>query len=100
MNVNVYTISIEKVSPEIDCGRYPVKREVGERFEVLADIIKPGHNEVSATIKYRHKSEETWNEATMQHFDNDRWVGSFTLKRLGNYEYTIEAWFDRIKTMA
>ena len=37
-------VIIENVYPELDCGRYPVKREVSDRFEVWADLFKEGHD--------------------------------------------------------
>ena len=39
---------IEDVYPLIDGGRFPVKRIVGERVEVWADIYRDGHDIVTA----------------------------------------------------
>ena len=47
-------IVIEGVYPELDGGRYPVKRIVGETFEVWADIFCDGHDILGAAIKYKH----------------------------------------------
>jgi len=47
------SIVIENVYPELDSGRYPVKRVLGERFEVEADIFKEGHDAIRAVLKYR-----------------------------------------------
>ncbi len=85
------TIIIEDVYPELDSGRYPVKREVGEIFEVWADIFKEGHDVLSATLKYRRKKDDVWNETPMELLDNDRWCGSFMLQENTRYVYTIEA---------
>ena len=38
---------IEDVYPLIDGGRFPVKRIVGERVEVWADIYRDGHDVIS-----------------------------------------------------
>ena len=51
-------IVIEHVSPEIDCGRYPVKRVVGDILEVSADIFKDGHDKIAAVVKYRRGGRE------------------------------------------
>ena len=91
-------VVIEDVYPEIDCGRYPVKREVGERLEVWADVFKEGHDAIAAALKYRVKGEAEWSEAPMRHHENDRWSGSFPLVENARYEYTIEAWFDEFGT--
>ncbi|QCY71301.1 DUF3416 domain-containing protein [Antarcticibacterium flavum] len=31
-------VSIDNVKPQIDCGKYPIKRTVNERVDVTADI--------------------------------------------------------------
>src|SRR6516164_1751563 len=37
-------VVIERISPEIDCGRFPVKRVIGETVVVEADIFADGHD--------------------------------------------------------
>ncbi len=91
-------IVIEDVYPELDCGRYPVKREVGDRLEVWADIFKEGHDRVSAALKYRERGAKGWSEAPMVLYENDRWTASFPLTKNTRYEYTIEAWPDHFGT--
>jgi starch synthase (maltosyl-transferring) len=92
------TVVIEKVYPELDCGRYPVKREVGDRFEVYADIFKEGHDVISAALKYRRRGARDWQETPMRFVDNDRWGGGFELTENAYYEYTIEAWPDHFES--
>ena len=46
-------IQIEDVWPQIDCGRYPVKRSVGDEVEVWATIFRDGHELLGAAIRYR-----------------------------------------------
>jgi starch synthase (maltosyl-transferring) len=87
-------VVIEAVSPEIDGGRHPVKRTVGERFEVEADIFREGHDAISAVLKYRERGETAWRETPMAFVDNDRWRGAFALERNTRYEYTLEGWPD------
>jgi len=87
-------VVIERVYPELDCGRYAVKREVGDCLVVSADIFKDGHDAIAAAIRYRPEDEETWSETRMRFVDNDRWTGSFSLDRNTRYEYTIAAWTD------
>jgi starch synthase (maltosyl-transferring) len=88
-------ILIETVYPELDGGRHPVKREVGDTLAVWADVIRDGQDVLAAVVKYRTKAETDWREAPMRHFDNDRWTGEFTLDANARYVYTIEAWTDR-----
>jgi starch synthase (maltosyl-transferring) len=91
-------VVIEAVWPEIDAGRHPVKRIVGDRFEVQADIFREGHDAVAAVLKFREREAGGWRETPMEPFDNDRWRGSFPLERNTRYVYTIEAWPDDFAT--
>ena len=89
---------IENVAPEIDAGRFPIKRTVGERVVVEADIFTDGHDVLSAVIKFRPEKSANWIEVSMQLTVNDRWRGEFGVSELGRYYYTIEAWVDGFKT--
>ncbi|MBV9053843.1 MAG: DUF3416 domain-containing protein [Hyphomicrobiales bacterium] len=85
-------ILIEKVWPEIDGGRTPVKQIVGEVVDVWADIVTDGHEIVAAELLWRAAGETQWRRSPMRFFDNDRWSGSFPLERNICHEFTIEAW--------
>ncbi|HET6468648.1 MAG TPA: maltotransferase domain-containing protein [Geminicoccaceae bacterium] len=87
-------IAIEKVQPELDGGRFAVKRVVGDRFEVTADMFGDGHEKIAAVLQYRAQDEAEWREAPMRLVDNDRWAGEFPLTRNIRYLYTILAWRD------
>jgi len=92
------SIVIENVWPALDCGRYAVKREVGDRFDVWADIFKDGHDEIAAVLRYRRVGDDPWVETEMAFVDNDRWSGSFVLTENARYQYTIEAFADEFAT--
>ncbi|HLX37539.1 MAG TPA: maltotransferase domain-containing protein, partial [Candidatus Binataceae bacterium] len=87
-------IIIEAVAPSVDGGRYPAKRIVGEPFLVEADIFRDGHQIIRAALKYRRKCDESFSEAPMLLYDNDRWRGQFVPSENTRYVYTIEAWTD------
>ncbi len=87
-------ILIEDVQPQVDCGRYPVKRETGDGVEVTADIFRDGHDLLVAVVQHRRAGEERWSEATMEHVDNDRWRGAFTVPDNTTYEYRVAAFPD------
>ncbi|HMA02481.1 MAG: alpha-1,4-glucan--maltose-1-phosphate maltosyltransferase [Gemmatimonas sp.] len=90
---------IECVRPELDSGRYPVKRVVGDAFEVRADILKDGHDLLSARIRYSGPADEEWRTVPMHYEQNaDQWVGGFKVDRAGRWVYTVEAWTDRFGT--
>jgi starch synthase (maltosyl-transferring) len=86
------TIVIENVAPEIGGGRYPIKREVGDRIEVTADVFKEGHDVLGVMLRHRKSSDPDWDETPMRHVDNDRWLGSFDLIENTRYQYTIAAY--------
>ncbi|HJU16106.1 MAG TPA: maltotransferase domain-containing protein [Stellaceae bacterium] len=86
-------IVIEEVYPELDCGRYPVKRILGETFEVWADLFRDGHDKLRAVVRYAPEG-QPWRETPLVFFENDRWVGRFRLDAIGRWRYTIEAWTD------
>jgi starch synthase (maltosyl-transferring) len=87
-------VIIENVWPELDGGRTPVKRLVGDEVEVWADIFSDGHDILRAEVIFRAEDEPEWRRAPMAFVDNDRWKGSFKLKRNIRYLFTIEAWRD------
>ncbi len=92
-------IVIEGVTPQIDCGRFPVKREVGDVLEVGADIFKDGHDKLAAALLWREQGGTRWREAPMVAVDgNDRWAGRIRLERNTRYQYTVEAWVDHFES--
>ncbi|HYJ13105.1 MAG TPA: maltotransferase domain-containing protein, partial [Thermomicrobiales bacterium] len=90
------SILIEEVSPIVDGGRYPIKREVGDRVDVQADIFREGHEHLLACIQYRPVDEKAWREVPMHFVDNDRWGGSFVVDRNTMWEYRVLAFPDVI----
>lgn len=91
-------VVIEAVSPEIDAGRFPAKRTVGDRVQVEADIFADGHDSIAAVLLYRREDEDRWTERPMRPLVNDRWSGEFAVSQLGRYRFTIRAWIDRWET--
>ena len=89
---------IAGVSPEIDGGRYPIKRVVGETVTVEADIFTDGHDALSALLLYRTSGEKQYRSVTLQPLINDRWRGAFEIEEIGRYHYTLWAWVDHFKT--
>jgi starch synthase (maltosyl-transferring) len=87
-------VVIEGVKPEIDGGRYPIKRTLGEPVTVEADMFVDGHDVIAGVVLYRHESETTWSETPLEALGNDRWRASFAVTKLGRYRYTIQGWTD------
>ena len=91
-------VVIEGVQPEIDGGRYGIKRTVGDDVVVEADIFADGHDVVSAVLRYRQEAGQEWNEVPMEPLVNDRWRASFKVTEIGRYVYTVQAWVDHFKS--
>ena len=91
-------VVISGVKPEVDCGRYPIKRTAGETVRVEADVFADGHDSISCVVLYRKEGSTQWEEAPMAPLANDRWRAEFRVEELGRYLYTIEGWVDRFQT--
>lgn len=89
-------VLIENVQPEVDHGRYPAKRTVGETVSVTADIFVDGHDHLRAQLLYRHASSSKWSIIEMAHEVNDRWAAVFTTTETGEYRFTVKAWVDHL----
>ncbi|AFZ19456.1 alpha-1,4-glucan--maltose-1-phosphate maltosyltransferase [Allocoleopsis franciscana] len=91
-------VQIEGVSPEIDGGRFPIKRTIGEKIQVEADMFCDGHDMITGVILYRPETSQQWQEAPLSPLFNDRWQGEFSVSEIGSYVYTIMAWVDHFKS--
>ena len=91
-------VVVEAVQPEINGGRFPIKRVPGERIVVEADVFSDGHDAIDCLLLYRKQEETSWKEAPMEPLANDRWRGEFRVSDLGCYLYTVEGWTDRFRT--
>ncbi|MEC4748922.1 alpha-1,4-glucan--maltose-1-phosphate maltosyltransferase [Methylomicrobium sp. Wu6] len=87
-------VVIENVQPATDCGRFPIKRVIGQSVDVEADAFTDGQDALACVLRYRHASETGWREVAMAPLGNDRWRASFQVTELGRYVYTVTAWID------
>ncbi|RPI27452.1 MAG: alpha-1,4-glucan--maltose-1-phosphate maltosyltransferase [Acidobacteria bacterium] len=91
-------VVIESVTPEIDCGQFPIKRVVGETVIVEADVFVDGHDVISGLLLSRPVDQAEWSETPLRELGNDRWRASFSIDRMIRYEYSVEAWVDHFRT--
>jgi starch synthase (maltosyl-transferring) len=91
-------VVIENITPQVDCGRFPAKRVVGEAVIVEADVFTDGHDVVSCVLLHRRDGAAEWVEAPMSPLHNDRWIARFTPTDMGRYLYTVRAWVDHLAT--
>ena len=91
-------VIVEHVGPQVEGGRYPIKRVVGERVDVCADVYGDGHDLVKATALYRRQGQTQWQQVFMKPGINDHWTGSFAPEEKGFYEYTVKGYVDHFAT--
>jgi starch synthase (maltosyl-transferring) len=91
-------VVIEGVAPEIDGGRFPIKRVIGDLVTVEANIFADGHDALSCRLLYRPEADADWTAVDLAPLGNDRWRGAFRVDAIGRYRYTIEGWVDPFRT--
>ena len=87
-------VVIERVTPAVDDGRFPIKRVVGDLVEVEADCLADGHDMVACALLWRQKGAADWQRSGMRPMGNDRWRAAFGVTEIGTWEYTVSAWVD------
>jgi starch synthase (maltosyl-transferring) len=90
--------TIERLRPQVGCGRFAIKRSAGERVEVEADIYADGHDRVQAALLYRKEAEGQWRRVPMVSLGNDRWQAGFRVDGIGTFLYCVQAWIDQFQT--
>jgi starch synthase (maltosyl-transferring) len=98
-------VVVEDIRPEIDGGRFPIKRSIGESVQVTARVFADGHDVLVAVLRDRHRHEglaisAKWRETpmTMTAEGTDEWRAPFDVDAIGWHEYQIIAWVDRFLT--
>jgi starch synthase (maltosyl-transferring) len=90
-------VVIEAVAPQIDGGRFPIKRVVGEQVVVETDLFADGHDLIRGVLRWRGEDGD-WREVALEAIGNDRWRAAFPVSQVGWYRYTVDAWVDRLLT--
>ena len=93
-----WRIAIENVQPEIEAGRFPIKRIVGDRVTVEADVFADGHGVLSCWLLFRRGDAASWCGVRMHPLRRDRWRADFDVPISGGWSYTVRAWPDRFGT--
>src|SRR5438105_5719865 len=87
-------VIVEGVTPQVEGGRFPAKRVVGDEVVVEADVFCDGHDLPACETRYRPAVERTWRDVPMEFVENDRWRGRFTVSEVGAYRFTVRGWVD------
>ena len=91
---NQTRIIIENVLPQLNSGSFAIKRIVGQKVTVTAEVFSDGHDVVESCVKFKHESEDNWQEVRMTHIQNDEWSAEFHVEKQGKYTYFVEGWVD------
>lgn len=91
-------VIIEGVKPQVDGGRFAIKRTVREKIVVEADVFTDSHDAITCMLRYCKEGSSDWNETPMAFLSNDHWRGEFAASELGRYVYTVSAWVDHFKS--
>ena len=89
---------VDYVGPQVDGGRFPIKRAVGETVKVVAHAFADGHDSIRMEILYRKQDQSEWAVREMEYEVNDEWSAQFAVAELGGYFYTVRGWVDRFGT--
>src|SRR5688572_6577054 len=102
MSQRIGSILIDRVEPQVDAGKYAVKRVVGDSLDVRADLFKEGHDVLAAVVRWRQVTprQSEWREAAMRPLGNDAWAAEVPLSAAGRYVFTVEAWTDWVRSWA
>jgi starch synthase (maltosyl-transferring) len=91
---NQTRIIIENVLPQLNGGAFAIKRIVGQKINVTADVFSDGHDVIECCVKFKHEKDKKWQEVRMKPIDNDTWGVEFTVEKQGGYSYFVEGWVD------
>ncbi|WP_114209608.1 maltotransferase domain-containing protein [Acidisarcina polymorpha] len=91
-------VVIEGVTPEVDSGRFPIKRVLEDVVTIEADVFADGHDLVAARLLFKREDATEWQSVYMTALGNDRWRGEFPVSEIGRYVYTVAGAIDRFGT--
>jgi starch synthase (maltosyl-transferring) len=91
---NQTRVLIENVKPQLDAGTFFIKRIIGQKVTVTADVLSDGHEVIQAVILFQHEKDKKVSEIRMQPLPNDAFEATFTVEKQGFYSYKVESWID------
>ena len=91
-------VVIQNIKPQVDGGRFPVKRVIGQEVAVSAFVYSDGHDRIAASLLYRTDDHDGWTRVPMRPSGNDLWRAAFTVAHRKTYIYKVEGQIDRFAT--
>jgi len=78
---NQTRIIIENISPQLNGGSFAIKRIVGQKVAITADVFSDGHDVIQCCVKFKHEAEKNWQEVRMTPAQNDEWHAEFHVEK-------------------
>ncbi|MFD9323979.1 maltotransferase domain-containing protein, partial [Streptomyces sp. NPDC060053] len=93
-------IPVRDVEPRVECGRRPAKAVTGETVRISATVFREGHDAIGANVVLKNPDggRGPWTPMRELTPGSDRWGADVTLRAMGRWTYTVEAWSDPIAT--
>jgi starch synthase (maltosyl-transferring) len=91
-------VVVDDVRPQVDGGRYPAKRTVGDIVEVEANVFADGHDRLGASLRVHRDGDDAAREIGMEPLGNDRWHAAFIADRTGIWRFWVHGWVDTVST--
>ncbi len=91
-------VVIDYVGPQVDGGRFPIKRAIGETVTVVAHAFADGHDHIRVELLHKENAATEWTVREMNHNVNDEWSATFKVASLGGCLYTVRAWVAHFET--
>lgn len=87
-------VVIDRISPQLNCGEFFIKRVIGQKVDVSSDVLVDGHDLIGVSLLYKHEKDKKWSEVRMNAQMNDAWTASFQVEKQGFYYYKVQGWVD------
>lgn len=87
-------VVIGNISPQLENGAFFIKRVVGEKVVVTADVLGDGHDIIQSELLYRHEGQKQFTPIRMSELGNDVYQADFSVSKQGFYEYKVQGWVD------
>jgi starch synthase (maltosyl-transferring) len=91
-------VVIERVRPEVNCGKFAIKRVVGDRVVVEADVFADGHDQIACRIAYWNVAQPEPHLSPMKLTGGDSCAESFRFSRSASVATRSRPGIDRFKT--